>query len=86
MPSDDKAIPPTEFTPHPLETQVGGEHYKDLAIQPAEYAIANGLGFVEGAVVKYVSRWKKKGGVQDLKKARHFLDILIEHVEKHGSI
>lgn len=63
------------------DTQIGGDHYKDMAIQPTEYAMANGLGFVEGAVVKYVSRWRKKGGIQDLKKARHFLDLLIEFEE-----
>ena len=51
-------------------------------IQPVEYILANGLGFCEGAVVKYVSRWKDKGGIEDLKKARHFLDLYIEHLEK----
>lgn len=63
----------------PLATQVGGRHYKDMKIQPIEYILANGIGFVEGAVIKYVSRWRDKGGVEDLKKARHFLDILIAH-------
>lgn len=66
---------------NPLEVQEGGGHYKDLPIQPVVYIHANGLGFIEGAVVKYVSRWKDKGGVDDLKKARHFLDILI-HLEE----
>jgi hypothetical protein len=60
-------------------TQIGGSHYRDMVIQPVEYVLANGLGFVEGCVVKYVSRWKSKGGVEDLRKARHFLDLLIEH-------
>lgn len=50
-----------------------------MAIQPAEYILANGLGYVEGCVIKYVSRWRAKGGVDDLKKAVHFLEILIEH-------
>lgn len=61
-----------------LEVQVGGNHYKDKAIQPVEYIHANGLGFCEGNIVKYVSRWKEKGGVADLEKARHYLDILIQ--------
>ena len=61
-----------------LEVQIGGSHYKDKAIQPIEYIHANGLGFCEGNVVKYVSRWKEKGGVADLEKARHYLDILIQ--------
>jgi hypothetical protein len=62
-----------------LEKQVGGSHYRDMVIQPVEYILANGLGFIEGCVVKYVSRHKSKGGVEDLRKARHFLDLLIEH-------
>ena len=61
-----------------LEIQVGGDHYQKKAIQPVEYIHANGLGFCEGNIVKYVSRWKDKGGVKDLKKARHYLDILIQ--------
>ena len=61
-----------------LDVQIGGSHYKDKAIQPVEYIHANGLGFCEGNVVKYVTRWKEKGGVADLEKARHYLDILIQ--------
>lgn len=60
------------------DTQIGGQHYKDMAIQPVEYIHRNGLGFCEGSVIKYVSRWRAKGGVEDLKKARHFIDLLIE--------
>lgn len=65
-----------------LSVQVGGDHYKDSAIQPIEYIMANEIPFAEGCVIKYVSRWRKKGGVADLKKARHFLDMLIEFEEK----
>lgn len=68
-----------------LGTQVGGDHYKDMAIQPIEYIHANKLGFIEGAVVKYVSRWRNKDGIRDLRKARHFLDMLIELEERHAS-
>jgi hypothetical protein len=60
-----------------LTTQVGGNHYKDMAIQPVEYIHKNGIGYFEGCVIKYVSRWRKKNGVEDLEKARHFLDLLI---------
>ncbi len=60
------------------EQQVGGAHYATKAIQPWDYIVANNLGYLEGNVVKYVSRWKDKGGVEDLKKARHYLDKLIE--------
>jgi hypothetical protein len=59
------------------ERQVGGSHYQK-AIQPWDYIAANGLGYFEGNVVKYVSRWRDKAGVEDLKKARHYLDKLIE--------
>ena len=60
------------------DIQCGGSHYKNMAIQPVEYIHRNGLGFCEGSVIKYVSRWRAKGGVEDLKKARHFIDLLIE--------
>lgn len=68
--------------PDSKSEQVGGDHYKSMAIQPVDYILANNLGFIEGCVVKYVSRWKAKGGVEDLKKARHFLDLLIEYAER----
>lgn len=67
-----------EMMESPLATQVGGGHYKDMAIQPVEFIHANGLGYFEGNVVKYVSRWRKKNGVADLEKARHYIDLLIE--------
>jgi hypothetical protein len=60
------------------ESQVGGEHYKAKAIQPWDYITSNNLGYLEGNIIKYVSRWKDKGGIQDLEKARHYLDKLIE--------
>ena len=58
--------------------QVGGDHYTKLAIQPFDYITANGIGFAEGSAIKYLTRWRAKGGVQDLRKARHFIDMLIE--------
>jgi hypothetical protein len=65
--------------PSVLGTQIGGNHYTSCAIQPIEYIWANNLGFSEGNVVKYVTRWRKKGGIKDLEKARHHIDLLIEH-------
>lgn len=62
----------------PLLTQIGGNHYKDLAIQPAEYNHANGIPYMEGNVIKYVTRWRKKGGIKDLEKAKHYIELLIE--------
>jgi len=70
--------------PDPQLRQVGGSHYKDRGIQPIEYMMSNDLGYAEGAVVKYVTRWKHKGGVEDLKKAYHFLEMLIDFVERNN--
>ena len=64
--------------------QVGGSHYL-LPIQPIEYILANGLGYCEANVVKYVSRWRNQGGIQDLKKAIHYLEMLIDQEEKDAS-
>ena len=61
-----------------LDTQIGGNHYKSMAIQPAQYIVANGIGFLEGMVIKYVSRWEKKGGIEDLEKAIHCLQLRVE--------
>lgn len=58
--------------------QIGGGHYQGKAIQPWDYIVSNRLGYLEGNVVKYVSRWQDKGGRQDLEKARHYLDKLLE--------
>jgi hypothetical protein len=61
-----------------FKNQVAGNHYRDLKIQPVTYIHENGLGFCEGSVIKYVTRHKNKNGVEDLKKAIHFLQLLIE--------
>ena len=60
------------------DKQVGGSHYKTLAIQPVEYIHRNDIGFCEGCAIKYLTRWKEKNLIQDLEKARHFIDLLIE--------
>jgi hypothetical protein len=61
-----------------LTHQEGGDHYKTMKIQPVEYIHANGLPYIEGAVVKYVSRHRQKNGAEDIKKAIHFLNLLLE--------
>lgn len=58
--------------------QVGGNHYKNLAIQPVEYTVKNGLDFLQGNVIKYVTRFRDKNGLQDLQKAKHYIDLLIQ--------
>ena len=61
-----------------LSRQEGWNHYKGYAIQPVEYIHANNLDFFQGSVVKYVTRFSDKNGKEDLLKARHFIDMLIE--------
>jgi len=61
-----------------LDVQVQGNHYKDMKIQPVEFIHANKIPFIEGCAIKYLCRWEKKGGVKDLEKAKHFIELLIE--------
>lgn len=63
---------------NPLDTQVAGDHYKSMKIQPIEYIHANRLGYCEGNVVKYITRWRNKGGKADLEKVKHYVDLLIK--------
>lgn len=63
------------------QRQVGGDHYKQMGIDPFSYALSNNLGFLEGTIIKYVSRWRQKNGLEDLEKAKHTLEVLIEHVK-----
>jgi hypothetical protein len=65
------------------ETQEGGAHYKKYAIQPTEFIFKNGLGFIEGNIIKYVMRHREKNGKQDLLKAKHYIDLLLEY--EYGS-
>jgi len=58
--------------------QVGGNHYKKYKIQPVEFIIKNNIGFCEGNIIKYVLRFKEKGGVKDLEKAKHYIELLID--------
>ena len=62
-----------------LDTQIGGDHYTKMKIQPVQFIHANSIPFIEGTVIKYVSRWKSKGGLQDLEKARHMVSMLIAY-------
>lgn len=65
------------------DIQVGGGHYKKLKIQPAEYVHANQIPYLEGSVIYYVTRWRDKGGLEDLKKSIHTLQLLIELESKN---
>lgn len=68
-----------------LARQEGGSHYKEYAIQPVEFIHANNIPFLEGNVIKYVTRHKKKNGIEDLKKAKHYIDLLIQMEYESGS-
>lgn len=62
----------------PSNTQVGGDHYSTMAIQPSEYIYRNGLNWMEGNAIKYITRHNVKGGIQDIDKAIHYLELLKE--------
>ena len=62
--------------------QVGGDHYKSQEIQPWDFVISNKLGFLEGNAIKYIARHTKKNGAEDIKKAIHYLEKLLETLEK----
>ena len=64
-----------------LNTQVGGNHYQKLTIQPVEFIVKNNIPFLEANVIKYVVRHKDKNGLEDLNKAKHYLEILIENYD-----
>ena len=61
-----------------LTEQIGGNHYKNMAIQPIEFTHKNNLNFCQGNIIKYITRYKHKNGVEDLKKVKHYVDLLIE--------
>ena len=60
------------------DTQIGGDHYTKLAIQPMRYSMENGLDALQHTIIKYVTRFRDKAGIEDLEKAKHCIDMLIE--------
>lgn len=64
--------------PKALDTQEGGDHYKNLPIQPVEYIHANKIPYLDGNVIKYVTRHRNKNGAQDIKKAIHYLQMILD--------
>ena len=63
------------------KTQVGGNHYNDMAIQPVTFIMENGISYCQGNVIKYVCRYADKNGIEDLKKAKQYIDFMIKQVE-----
>jgi hypothetical protein len=64
---------------NPYDRQVDGDHYQKLAIQPMQYSMLNNLDACQHTVIKYVTRFRDKGGIKDLEKAKHCIDMLIEY-------
>ena len=60
-----------------VRSQVGGDHYSKMTIQPIEFINANGLSYMQGNVIKYVCRYRDKNGIEDLEKAKHYIDMMI---------
>jgi len=61
-----------------LDKQIGGQHYKGFVIQPAEFCHKNKIPYLEATAIKYLCRWRDKGGLEDLDKAIHFIELLKE--------
>jgi len=69
-----------QMSPVASSYQVGGTHYKDCKIQPVEYIHANDLGFLEGNIVKYITRHRAKGeGAMDIYKVKHYADLILQY-------
>ena len=68
----------TQESDDPFKTQIGGDHYSKVAIQPFTYSMANKLDPMQHTIIKYVHRFRDKGGRQDLEKAKHVIDMLIQ--------
>lgn len=71
---------------NPLDTQIGGDHYKAMKIQPMEYSMANNLDACQHTAIKYITRFRQKGGIEDLEKAKHCIDMLIQFELGHTPV
>lgn len=80
---DDGTMPSEQVSESPLSTQIGGDHYKKLAIQPMQYSMKNKLDPLQHTVIKYVTRFRDKAGIEDLEKAKHCIDMLIEYEKEN---
>ena len=65
------------------DKQIGGDHYTKLAIQPMRYSMENGLDALQHTIIKYVTRFRDKAGIEDLEKAKHCIDMLIEYEKEN---
>lgn len=72
----DTAVRSNLTAANPLDSQVGGDHYKNLAIQPIEFTHKNKLDFLQGNIIKYTTRHKNKNGLEDIKKIIHYAKLI----------
>lgn len=75
----------THWTPSAFHRQEAGSHYSKMAVQPAHFIMANGIPWAEGSAIQYIARWREKGGVQDIRKAIHTLELLLEAETAKGA-
>jgi hypothetical protein len=76
----DNYNPPIKAT----DTQIGGDHYIKLKIQPMQYSMENNLDPLQHTAIKYITRFRDKAGIVDLEKAKHCIDMLIQYEREHG--
>jgi len=77
MTEEEQSIPVE--TIDPINEQHGGDHYKVMSIQPIDYITANGMGFCEGNVIKYITRHHNKNGAEDIRKAMHYCEFILKY-------
>ena len=71
-------IPAPRVLPKALDTQVGGGHYKDMVIQPVEFIVKNKIEYREANIIKYITRHGNKNGIEDVRKAMHYCQMIID--------
>ena len=69
---------PHRATERATDKQIGGNHYTGFKIQPIEFIVKNKLSFIQGCIIKYICRFEKKNGIEDLEKIKHYCDLQIQ--------
>lgn len=78
-------VPPSAGLPSALDVQAGGDHYKNRAIQPFHFVRRNNIPHAEGECIYKLLRWREKGGIADLEKVIHTVQLIIEEERNHGN-
>ena len=77
------SLKPHRATERATDKQIGGNHYKSFAIAPIEFISKNNLSFIQGCVIKYICRFDKKNGIEDLEKIKHYCDLQIQMLKNN---